>query len=251
MGPSLWGIPMSTTLANLFNNHHWRLPPARSNQQQLILQHLSTITLHPNALDLPIWTIDGTSSSTFSACKLWQHHRPQHPPFQFASLVWIKDGLPRNKILTWLITLDRCPTRDRLSRWGIPTPVSCLLCNNEPESRNHLFFSCMFSKYLWKEILRRTGHDRFQTRASTWSQSTRLLLNTNRGSIRGKLLLIAWQTALYQIWGERNRRLHTCTFASDTQVFTQIDHSIRNQISSLQETRPKDVSELLSLWFSI
>jgi hypothetical protein len=41
----------------------------------------------------------------------------------------------------WLAALNRLPTFDRLRRWGDNYDRVCLLCEEDLEDRNHLFFS--------------------------------------------------------------------------------------------------------------
>ncbi|KAF1874246.1 hypothetical protein Lal_00030279, partial [Lupinus albus] len=56
----------------------------------------------------------------------------------------------------WRLFLDRIPTRDGLSRWGVSLIIgggaSCTHCNDQLESSQHLFFSCSFSYRVWQLI---------------------------------------------------------------------------------------------------
>ncbi|KAF3592529.1 hypothetical protein DY000_02023160 [Brassica cretica] len=52
----------------------------------------------------------------------------------------------------WVTNLNRLPTRDRLSSWGMQVPSCCCICTTEPESRDHLMLSCPFVLTLWAEI---------------------------------------------------------------------------------------------------
>lgn len=56
------------------------------------------------------------------------------------SVFWPSRVIPRHNFLTWLVTLNRCPTKDRMLNWGIKTDPTCVLCNGTAESRDHLFF---------------------------------------------------------------------------------------------------------------
>lgn len=71
------------------------------------------------------------------------------------NIVWIAGGIAKHSFLCWLFIVDRCPTRDRLLRWGLQTAPSCLLCNSAAESRDHLFFLCPYSWNLWSRLGRR------------------------------------------------------------------------------------------------
>ncbi|KAH0913805.1 hypothetical protein HID58_028251 [Brassica napus] len=88
------GIPRHATVSDLFVDGYWILPPARSEAS-------SPLSLKHQNLTVPWFNI-----------------------------IWLRQGIPKHSFLTWLLLLDRCPTRDRLLSWGLPTDPSCLLCNH-------------------------------------------------------------------------------------------------------------------------
>ena len=46
------------------------------------------------------------------------------------------------RVHVWRAILDRLPTKDNLSKRGVPLPnISCPLCNNAPESMDHILTS--------------------------------------------------------------------------------------------------------------
>ncbi|KAL0816972.1 hypothetical protein Bca101_073416 [Brassica carinata] len=103
--------------------------------------HLSTITLSDSP-DFPIWNsagIGANNNNKFVISKIYDSIRDSRPKVFWNKAVWFSKGIPKHKTLTWLFLLNRCPTRDRLLSWGLQTDPSCLLCNNHPESRNHIF----------------------------------------------------------------------------------------------------------------
>lgn len=89
------------------------------------------------------WLLPHSRSETFGPL-VGNSHR---------AVVWCPMGIPRHSFLMWLVVLDRCPTKDRLLRWGLlgVNPI-CLLCNSQPESRDHLFFQCCYSETVWRAI---------------------------------------------------------------------------------------------------
>ena len=78
-----------------------------------------------------------------------KHHEPQVP---WCNVVWSSRGIPRHNFLTWLMVLNRCPTKDRMINWGLQTDPACILCNGSAESRDHLYFQCSYSLRLWSEL---------------------------------------------------------------------------------------------------
>ncbi|KAF2570395.1 hypothetical protein F2Q70_00001947 [Brassica cretica] len=148
--------------------------------------------------------------------------------------------------MTWLFVLDRCPTRDRLLRWGLQTDPLCLLCNSSPESRDHMFFQCGFAWGIWESLAPRTG---FIPRRS-WSQTISQLQLLRRRSILGMLTLLCWQSCLYWIWAERNGRLHRQNFRSQDVLIRLIDRQIKDKILSFRSSNPSLSSKMMQLWLA-
>ncbi|XP_039010400.1 uncharacterized protein LOC120139152 [Hibiscus syriacus] len=71
---------------------------------------------------------------------IWDELREHRDKVPWQKMLWFPLHIPKQSIISWMIILDRLPTRDRLFRMGITTDQICILCNVEPESRNHLFF---------------------------------------------------------------------------------------------------------------
>ncbi|KAE8727556.1 hypothetical protein F3Y22_tig00005459pilonHSYRG00268 [Hibiscus syriacus] len=96
--------------------------------------------------------------------------------------------------------LDRLATKDRLLRFGFEVDGLCVLCREEDESRNHLFFECAFSVRLWKVILSMCG-DRHTV--GDWDKVSQWDRKGN--SFSSFILKIAWNAFLYFILEERDR----------------------------------------------
>ncbi|KAL9671257.1 hypothetical protein QQ045_008825 [Rhodiola kirilowii] len=69
-------------------------------------------------------------------------------------LAWNRFNQPRASFNAVLIAQDRLPTKARLRIRGISVPSSCVLCNEEEETRNHLFFCCRISQAICGEVLK-------------------------------------------------------------------------------------------------
>lgn len=137
LGPRQTGINIKTKLASLWRRGCWRLPPARSHQMEQLLIFISGINLS-NEEDASDWLIDGVPQSKFSSQVIYNEIRPQNPIVTWHPIVWFKRGILKYKTLTWMTMLNRCPTRDRLLSWSLQVDPACLLCNNSPESRDHI-----------------------------------------------------------------------------------------------------------------
>lgn len=208
------GIPKSATVASLYIDGVWLLPPARTEQQLALQIHLTTMK-GPKA----------------------------HVPW--AKTVWISYGIPRHSFHSWLVHLDRCPTRDRLIRWGLDVQPHCLLCGTGLESRNHLYFQCSYSSSIWQKIA-----DRCQLQAlDSWTGTVLQLQGLTQNKALRRLTLIAAQATIYWIWSERNSRLHRQTFKPVDTIVRSIDRQVRNRLQSLRHANPSAASAMLQLWF--
>ncbi|KAL0651628.1 hypothetical protein Bca4012_094319 [Brassica carinata] len=237
------GIPELATLASLQINGAWQLPPARSEAQVQIHAVLTMINLNDGE-DHYEWEIDGQKTERYSIGQVYDHLRTQLPHVQWHQTVWNKSGIPRHSFLSWLFVLNRCPTRDRIISWGLATSPLCLLCNLEPESRNHLFFYCSYTWGIWSLLIRRCGLQPERI----WSRVLEQLHGLNPRLPIGKLSLICWQACLYWSWTERNTRLHRQTFTSSQSLTRRIDRQIKDKILSLRSANPASSSIMMQQW---
>ena len=148
------GIPLSATVAFRYRDGRWALPPARTENQLALQVHLTTVVL-TNEEDSNEWVIDGKQRQKYKCGEVYTYLKGPRPLVPWAKLVWFSYGIPRHSFLTWLVLLDRCPTRDRLINWGLNVVPHCLHCNTGQESINHLYFECPYSNTIWTWIVNR------------------------------------------------------------------------------------------------
>ena len=203
------GIPYSITLAELWVTDHWFLPPARSEKQVRIYTFLTSLQL-TNSADKIDWCPKGTPMTSYSTRLIYDALRDEYPTVPWHKLVWFGSGIPKHKIRTWLMVLDRCPTRDRMLQWGLQTDSQCLLCNSYAESRSHIYFECDYSWAIWSPLALRCGF----TSMRDWETQLQQLQAFKGTKLHRTLLLLAWQGSLYTFWTERNSRLHRDSFRS-------------------------------------
>lgn len=237
------GIPRTATLASLNVQGNWILPAARSEKQVQVQIFLSTITL-TDAEDQYSWVVDGSKSTTFSTGAVYKAIKHHNPIVEWRKTIWCSRGTPKHSFLAWLFTLNRCPTRDRLLSWGLNTPSTCLLCNNCDESRNHLFFECVYSSQVWHNMGSRSGI----TTSTSW-ELTLTALHHLSGPRHAKLLpLFVWHSTIYYIWSERNARLHRNIYRPPDSIANSIRSYIKAKIAAIRPTSPSLASSLFRLW---
>lgn len=239
------GIRSTSTLADLWHNGQWCLPPARSDAQVNLQVYLSTLQL-TELDDYFEWRINGVVKTSYATVEIYQLLKDHGPKVAWSKEVWNTARIPRHQFLTWLFVLNRCPTMDRLISWGLQSNPICVLCNTAMESRNHMFFACGYSLSLWTEISRRCSI----TPTPYWDLTLQFLHSLPIKGTKKKLALLGWQSVIYTIWSERNHRIHRSTFKPVNILLKNINVLIRNRASSFWGDRPKLASALLQPWFS-
>lgn len=54
--------------------------------------------------------------------------------------------------MDWLAFQNRLSTLDRMVMFGIRGSATCVLCEEQNEDYNHLFFGCSFSQRIWQSL---------------------------------------------------------------------------------------------------
>ncbi|XP_013630775.1 PREDICTED: uncharacterized protein LOC106336482 [Brassica oleracea var. oleracea] len=237
------GIHQQATVSSLYSNGSWQIPPARSEAQLQLYAYLTTLQLTENQ-DYYEWEVNAQVLRSFKTGVLYDYLTEPKPDVVWHKVIWISRPIPRHSFHALLVIQNRLPTRDRLISWGLQTVDRCLLCNSNPESRDHLFLSCNYSTDLWNIIARRL-HIRSIT---TWQDTLDQMLSLPPPVHQRNLTLQAWQSTLYWLWTERNARLHSNTFRSVDQLFKLIDRQLRNKLQSFREENPARSSLMMQSW---
>lgn len=75
---------------------------------------------------------------------------------EMAKPIWSL-SIPKAALLLWRVRWNRLPTLDCLERWGMGTNDFCLLCGDEKETLEHMFFNCRVSLQVLKGCLEKTS----------------------------------------------------------------------------------------------
>ncbi|CAL1357332.1 unnamed protein product [Linum trigynum] len=159
----------------------------------------------------------------FSVKKVWETLRVQHDLVPWYALIWKSLGAPRDKLIVWLIALNRISTLDKVARWNSLVTNICPLCTNMAESRDHLFFECSYSQTVLKAVL--AGQNLVRV---SWEESLEAAVSLFRmqgpSSDRGKLI---WVMVVAELWRERCRRAMAGEVLSENQLLVKLQRSLR------------------------
>ncbi|CAN7033359.1 unnamed protein product [Brassica rapa subsp. trilocularis] len=218
------GIPMAATLANLNRSGNWLLPRARSEAMIQVQVALTTMVLQEGIEDSYEWIVEGVASGKYKTSQVYWELKGEEAKVPWAKVVWTKRGIPKHSFLV----------------------CNCLLCNLEPESRDHLFFRCPFSMRVWSEVGRRCSF----TSSPSWQDTINRLMALTGDRHANRLILLCWQAVIYFLWRERNQRLHSQRFQSSDMIISSLDRLIRDKILSYRSSSPSLSSSLMQRWFN-
>ena len=191
-----------------------------------------------------VWKIAG---SRYRAATVWGEIRNRKEKVCWHRLVWDPFVVPKHAVIAWLAILNRLPTVDRMRKWGIDKDMLCILCKQEEESRDHLFFGCSFLKVVWKMVLSLSGLNRA---VFDWQWEFTWAVQRLRGkALISKLLRIGWNAYMYHIWKERNNRIFVQKEESPEQILEHIKSSVRFRLAGLKRVAADTVNvSLCNSW---
>ena len=115
--------------------------------------------------------------------------------------IWKTKCVMKIKVFAWLLFRDRLNTRDMLDRRHCAKEnddLTCELCqNNIRETREHLFFFCLFSKLCWQHL------------GITWNPDLEFfqMVVLARIQFNQRGFLEVFFIATWHIWKQRNGKI--------------------------------------------
>ena len=147
-------------------------------------------------------------------------------------------------MIAWLAILNRLPIVDRLRSQGMDMDGLCLLCKQEQESRDHLFFSCSFSKEIWKKVLLLCGLNR---EVLGWIEELAWAEQRLKGkALISHVLRVGWNAFIYHVWKERNSRVFKQKEQDGDQIMEHVKFAVRYRLARLRKIVFNEVNMSLS-----
>jgi len=106
--------------------------------QQVHLQH------QPNTFH---WSL--TADKEYSAASAYGAMFFGSTPLLGAKLIWKTAAPPKVRFFFWLVVHERCWTADRRFRRGLQQSDTCVICDQAPETMDHLLCSCSLARQAW------------------------------------------------------------------------------------------------------
>ncbi|XP_056848358.1 uncharacterized protein LOC130498782 [Raphanus sativus] len=130
--------------------------------------------------DIRLWRgVGDLFKPKFDTHQTWQLTREQTPRVHWFNAVWFRGATPKYSVITWLAVHDRLATGARVQRWSPQTDAHCVLCSGHLETREHLYFSCSYSKKIWRDLTASLMGSRY---TEVWSSILEILAENRRSS---------------------------------------------------------------------
>ena len=116
---------------------------------------------------------------------------------------------------------------------------TCVLCQQEAETREHLFFEYSFAVEIWKEMLRQCGLGR---ESLCWEGELKWAATKLKGkAMISTLLRVGWNAFVYHIWRERNCRIFQHHTESSMKFLEDIREVIQYRLVRLSKVKADEV----------
>jgi hypothetical protein len=188
---SVQAVLSTVELLDLF-----RLPMTRSAYNEFLLFKDAIEPLRSDMDQTDIWVCNWNGGLYSSRWYYKYHFKELTPPAPF-SWIWRAKSMPKIKIFTWLLLVDRLNTRDMLRRRGkhLEEGYYCVLCPDQSiETSRHLFFECSSSVARWFAI------------GIQWEQHDDVfhMIQHQRDTHTGPYFMDLFMISAWCIWKERN-----------------------------------------------
>ncbi|XP_024006531.1 uncharacterized protein LOC112083039 [Eutrema salsugineum] len=105
--------------------------------------------------DVYWWKVKADNyKAQFSTRATYDQLRQHQDRVPWAAEIWFKHHSPKFSFIVWLAVQNRLSTGDRMVVWNANVSATCSFCHVNIETRNHLFFTCSYSKKVWESLAR-------------------------------------------------------------------------------------------------
>lgn len=192
---------------------------------QELLELLNANCPKQNRVDRMRWT-GGGSEDIYSVKSfnnlVQQHNFEKTLPHEITELIWQKKAPPRAELVVWFLLQEKLKTGSTLLNLNIINSeyATCLFCDAEVESHEHLFFGCHFTWRLWMMCLDWWGissvlHEDSKRNFISWQSLV-------SGGFKKELWSSLFFVVVWSIWFERNQACFNGEFLKLESIFTSI-----------------------------
>lgn len=121
--------------------------------------------------------------------------------------IWHAQAEGKHKFFAWLLVESKLLTVDKLLKRNWPCNGHCVMCDQAPETEDHLCLHCPFAKEVWGHVRTWSGDlitipDSSKGIEAWWNSELQGLPQNTRRVKAALMMYTAWN-----LWKERNRRI--------------------------------------------
>lgn len=239
------GIPENSTVADVFQNHR------RKNHRIVILnrveekiEKIKSENLQVN--DIALRKSKESYNPFFSSRNTWLLIRKEHSVQEWSKGIWFKHATPKYPFHVWTAMQNRSSTCDRMMKWNSAIDPMRVLCKQDFETRDHMFYICLFSCQIWRKLVKEILLARYTEK---WEEIVAILLDKRLERVKLFLLRYTFQATTHSIWRERNRRRHGEKELPYILLTKIIDKNVRNRLSTIKRIGDHKLESGLRVWF--
>ncbi|XP_021995747.1 uncharacterized protein LOC110892919 [Helianthus annuus] len=243
------GFSLHDSVKDVWADGSWKWPTAWRDLFPVLIQ-LDNMQLSPNRRDRFLWK-DGEKSFDHSSACVWESIRARETEVEWVNVVWFSQCIPRHAFLMWLIMRRKLLNQDKILQWDLSrrknmNMMCCLLCLENNDSLEHLFFECKFSTQIWLSVRDKVNMGTVEPK---WTDVMNWLLA--RGASKSVFnyssrLIVA--ASAYFIWQERNARLFKNQTRPPDIITSLILQTVRYKLMGAKNKRMEKVRRFLELW---
>ncbi|VFQ99544.1 unnamed protein product [Cuscuta campestris] len=153
--------------------------------------------------------------------------------FQAYQIVWNKLTAPKHQFLSWLGWRNRISTKVRSNKF-MDIDTNCVLCPNGEEDKNHLFYTCPYTRDIKEEIGQWL---QFRWKANN-DEEMKEEIKRIKGRKHRQIILAGFAAICYAVWKARNHKIKQQRSISTGeskewikfQLETYINNKLRNMV---------------------
>ncbi|XP_074299173.1 uncharacterized protein LOC141630216 [Silene latifolia] len=138
---------------------------------------------------------------------------------------------------------DALQTKNKLLQYGVASDADCLLCGQDTESQEHLFFACVYSRRVIQSVNQIMGgafptHDLLD-----WC------MHQNGTKVQKSVYFVVLMCLIYQVWQQRNKSRVEMTVLRPEMLSKVIEQEVTARIRSrdMQHLKHDDLEWLHSM----
>ncbi|XP_022032946.1 uncharacterized protein LOC110934060 [Helianthus annuus] len=244
------GFSMTSKLAEVCEHGEWLWPDVWTERYPTLAQ-LQSVILDQTRQDRLEWKTSSGQSVEFNTATAWDAIRFRQNEVPWAKLLWFPQAIPRHSFLMWLLVQKKLKTQDIISRWNSSGNANfnlmcCSLCSSCPDSDDHLFFECSYSKEVWNGVKGKAG---MADISEEWNSIFQYLLGISASDIAKHVITkIVVSASAYFVWEERNRRLYSSKKRKSSILVEVILSTVRLKLHSMRLKKSSSTVQVLQEW---